>query len=556
MKKRTFKKFRIDFGGCYCMRRTFRGGIHPLRREHEGKNLTASVPIQSLPAPKVVRIPLRQSVGKPSVPIVEIGDRVLMGQMIARADGFVSVPLHASVSGTVTAIEPIPDVGGKTETAMVIENDFTDEKFFRKPGDYTKMQDSDIIRAIQDAGIVGMGGAGFPTHVKLSPPPQKHVDLLIINGAECEPFLTADARLMLEHPEKIIEGTRIMMRALNVKHALIGIEDNKPEAIAAMEQAASRTRTIRVRAMETKYPQGYEKTLIYALTGRVVPAGGLPMDAQVVVANAASAAAVADYFMTGEPSIRRIVTVSGAVANPANFLIRIGTSMHEAIQAAGGFQDVPMKIISGGPMMGKIIPTTECVVTKNTSGIVTLDSHYTKHEKETPCIRCGKCGDSCPMNLSPMMLADSAEADDFDTAARFHAMDCMSCGTCSFICPANRPLAQSIAFAKMKLTARRIQEQKEREEQEKKEQQKSEEKETPAEDAAKAEAARRKAEENRREAEKEAKEIFDRAPGDQEGEIKAELAEEAGSGAETIKAKKRRTIDKAEEDKEAKTGNG
>lgn len=459
------------------MRRTFRGGIHPLRKEDEGKSMSASTPIQQMEPPKVVRIPLKQDISKPAVPFVKSGDYVRMGQVLGQADGFLSVPIHSSVSGTVLSIEDIPSAMGGSESAIIIENDFKDEKDFAGPADYQTMDDTAIIQRIKEGGIIGMGGAGFPTHVKLSPPPQKHVDMLIINGAECEPFLTADQRLMVQYPEKVLEGTRIMMRALGVKHALIGIESNKPDAIAAMEKVCATTRTIRVRVVETKYPQGYEKTLIYALTGRVVPAGGLPMDAQVVVVNAASAAAVSDMFRLGEPSIERIVTVTGAVANPGNYMIRVGTTFEDAIAAAGGIEGVPLKIISGGPMMGRIVPTIECVVTKNTSGILILDSRFTKHEKETPCIRCGKCGEVCPMNLSPMMLCDAAEADDFDTCAAFHAMDCMSCGSCSYICPANRPLAQSIAFSKGKLTARRIAEQKAREEEEKRlrEQEESEE---------------------------------------------------------------------------------
>lgn len=449
---------------------TFRGGIHPLHREAEGKALTSSVPVKEMAAPKLVRIPLAQNIGKPPVPCVEAGERVLMGQMIARADGFVSVPVHASVSGEVTAVEEIPGDMGRPVMAVVIANDGLDEKAFMEPRDYREMEPHEIIAHIQEGGIVGMGGAAFPTHVKLSAPPQKNVDVLIINGAECEPFLTADQRLMVERPEAVLYGAQIMMRALGVKHALVGIEDNKPDAVASMTKAASQYRNIRIKAVETKYPQGYEKTLIYALTGRAVPAGGLPMDARVVVVNAASSAAVADLFQLGMPSISRITTVTGAVNQPGNWLIRIGTSMHDAIGAAGGFSATPMKIISGGPMMGRIVPTTECAVTKNTSGILTLDSHFTGHAEESNCIRCGRCGEVCPMFLSPALLLDQTNADEFEVAEKSHAMDCMSCGSCSYICPANRPLAQSIAFAKSKIQSRRlIEKQKAEEEAQKKE---------------------------------------------------------------------------------------
>ncbi|MBD5558870.1 MAG: electron transport complex subunit RsxC [Clostridia bacterium] len=435
---------------------TFRGGIHPLHREAEGKASTSGIPIKEMTPPAIVRIPLAQNLGKPPVPCVNAGDRVRMGQKIADADGFMSVPLHSSVSGTVLGIEQIPGLSGKPETAIVIENDFTDEKDYMQPRDYRTMEPHEIVAAIQEGGIVGMGGAAFPTHVKLSVPPQKKVDLLIINGAECEPFLTADQRLMIERPDVVLYGTQVMMQALGVKRALIGIEDNKPDAIAVMSRAAEKVRNIRVKAVQTKYPQGYEKTLIYALTGRKVPAGGLPMDAQVVVVNAASAAAVADLFQNGEPSIQRITTVTGAVEQPCNILLRIGTSIQDAIHATGSYSATPMKIISGGPMMGKILPTIECPVTKSTSGILTLDSHFTELAKETKCIRCSRCLTVCPMFLEPVLLMDATVADDFETAEGNHAMDCMSCGSCSYICPANRPLAQSIAFAKSKIQAKRL----------------------------------------------------------------------------------------------------
>ncbi|WP_066644972.1 electron transport complex subunit RsxC [Christensenella timonensis] len=426
---------------------TFVGGVHPLKSLHEGKKLTENRAIEEMPAGEIVKIPLSQHIGAPAKAVVAVGERVLMGQKIGQAQGFVSANVHASVSGTVKEITEIPGINGKPVPAVVIENDFADEQAFTPVENIDELSKEQIIETIKEAGNVGMGGATFPTHVKLCPPPDKKVNLLLINGAECEPFLTADHRLMTECPKRIIYGVKILMRALDVKKAIIGIEDNKPEAIGKMS-AAIDTHAIRVAVVPTKYPQGSEKQLINSITGRVVPAGGLPMDAGVVVVNIASTKAIADAFYTGEPLLRRVVTVSGAVNTPKNLLVRLGVSAQEVLDYAGGCSSEPLKIVSGGPMMGLPVPTMDCVITKGFSGLLVLDKAYTKKEKESNCIKCGKCAEVCPMRLMPMMISASAMFEDFEKAEKYSALDCMSCGCCSFICPAKKPIAQNIKFAK------------------------------------------------------------------------------------------------------------
>jgi electron transport complex protein RnfC len=434
---------------------TFKGGIHPLKDIHYGKSLSENSEITQLPAGAVVKIPLSQHIGAPSVPLVKAGDEVLMGQKIAEAGGFVSVPAHASVSGKVLGIEQIPTVFGRPVDAIVIENDGQYKKAFADPVDYEKLEPKEIIDLIKDAGIVGMGGAAFPQHVKLMPPPEKKINLLLINAAECEPFLTADYRLMLESPERIVYGTKAVMRALGVQKAIIGIEDNKPAAIEAMQKAVD-THGIRVAVLKSKYPQGSEKQMIDAITGRVVPSGGLPMDVGVVVSNVGSVKALADRLLDGEPLIRRVVTVTGAVGHPSNFSAPVGMSIQELIDAAGGFDGEPMKIMMGGPMMGNSIPDLSCAVVKGTSGIVVLDERYlAKKERETECIYCGKCAQACPIYLMPMQLLAYSKLGDFDTCAELGALDCISCGSCTYVCPAKKHIAQYIKLAKDEIAAKK-----------------------------------------------------------------------------------------------------
>lgn len=434
---------------------SFRGGVYPLHKIHEGKPLTSGSAISAMPAPAVVKIPLSQHIGAPAKPVVEPGERVKLGQMIGEEQGMVSSPVHASVSGTVREIVPIPALNGRPVQAVVIENDGMDEREFLPMHDVKQMSPEQIIEVIKRAGIVGMGGATFPTHVKLSPPKDKNVNLLLVNGAECEPFLTADDRQMREHAPEIIEGLKIMMQALGVKKAIIGIEENKPEAIQSMSKAVD-SHAIRIVSLKTKYPQGGEKQLINAITGRVVPSGGLPADAGVVVHNISTIKAVSDAFTLQKPIYERIVTVTGAVKKPQNLLVRIGTSMQDVLDYAGGFDGEPLKVISGGPMMGWPVPTMDCVVIKSTSGLLVLDARYTKLRKELNCIQCGKCSYVCPMNLMPMTLIAAATMENFERAEEYAALDCINCGACSYICPAKKPIAQSIQFAKEQIMKNRI----------------------------------------------------------------------------------------------------
>jgi len=434
---------------------SFRGGVYPLHKIHEGKPLTRDRAITPMPAPAVVKIPLSQHIGAPAKPVVEPGQRVKMGQVIGAAQGVVSAMIHASVSGTVREIAAIPALNGNPVQAVVIENDGMDESEFLPMHDVSQMNPEQITEVIKQAGIVGMGGATFPTHVKLSPPKDKNVNLLIVNGAECEPFLTADDRQMREYAPDIVEGVKIVMQALGVGKAFIGIEENKPEAIESISKALS-GHAIRVIPLKTKYPQGGEKQLINAITGRVVPSGGLPADAGVVVHNIGTIRAVADALLRGKPLFERVVTVTGAVQKPQNLMVRIGTSIQEVLDYAGGFDGEPLKILSGGPMMGWPVPTLECVVIKSTSGLLVLDAKYTKLRKEKNCIQCGRCSYVCPMHLMPMTLVAAASMENFERAEEYSALDCINCGACSFICPANKPIAQSIQFAKEQIMKNRI----------------------------------------------------------------------------------------------------
>jgi electron transport complex protein RnfC len=444
------------------MKRTFKGGVHPLRHIHEGKNITKECRIEESAPPAIVSIPMSQHVGAPARPVVKEGQKVKMGQVVGEAQGFVSVPVHASVSGVVKKVGVIPNLNGKPVEAVVIENDFQDKKAFMKPCSYESMTRQAVVEHICAAGIVGMGGAAFPTHVKLSPPPDKQVDMVIVNGAECEPFLTADHRMMLEHPHRILNGVKIVMHALGVRKAVVGIEDNKPDAFRKMSEALD-SHAIRVKQVETKYPQGSEKQLIDALTGRIVPSGGLPMDVGVVVVNVSTAAAVADAFLTGEPLIRRVVTATGAVNKPGNYRVRIGVSTQDVLDMAGGCAGTPRKVISGGPMMGLPVPDLACVITKGYSGVLILDAAYTKKEKRGNCIRCGKCLDACPICLYPTSISEAAEGENFERAEAFNAMDCISCGCCSFVCPAKIPIAQNIKFAKEQIMINRVKEKQKKE---------------------------------------------------------------------------------------------
>lgn len=432
----------------------FKGGIHPPGR----KDLSQGKPIVTLPPPEKVVIPLSQHIGAPAEAIVKVGDTVKRGEKIGEAKGFVSVPVHASISGKVTAISSFPHPAGKSLTAIQIESDSLDEwsEEIKENPNYKNLSPDEIRSIIQNAGIVGMGGAAFPTHVKLSPPANKKIDTLIINGAECEPYLTADHRLMLEEPEKVLEGTAIVAGVLSLKDVYIGIEDNKPDAIKAMIEAAKSFNDINVVSLPVKYPQGGERQLISAVTGKDVPSGGLPMDVGVIVQNVATVAAVYDAVRFGKPLTERIVTVTGSgVKEPGNFRVRIGTSSLKLIEAVHGFKEEIAKIIAGGPMMGTAQYTLDVPVVKGMSGLLFLPQNEVKKYTPEACIRCGRCVAVCPMGLLPNMLGIYAELDRFEDAEETNILDCIECGSCAYVCPSGRPLVHLIRYAKADIMARR-----------------------------------------------------------------------------------------------------
>lgn len=435
---------------------SFKGGVHPLKRIHHGKYLSEKSAISMCSVPDEIILPLSQHIGAPAVPIVEVGDTVDMGQKVADAGGFVSVPVYSSVSGTVKAIRECQTLAGRPCKAIVIENDGEDRLSpdITKPADLSELEPKQIVDIIKEAGIVGLGGAAFPTHVKLSPPPEKKIDTLIINGAECEPYLTADHRVMFEHADEVVLGTKAVMKALGVKNAYIAIESNKKNAIDAINKAASKE-GIDVKTLKVKYPQGAEKQLIYAVTKRQVPSGKLPMDVGAVVVNAGTAYQISLAVYKGLPLYERVVTVTGCVNQPSNLIIRLGTPVSHVIGHVGGFSCDVEKIISGGPMMGISQQNLEAPVVKGSSGILVLDSRMAKQREESDCIRCGKCVHVCPMGLEPYLLNSLVEKNDFKSAEKENVFDCMECGCCSYICPANRYLVQTIRLAKSEITAQR-----------------------------------------------------------------------------------------------------
>ncbi len=426
------------------------GGVHP----PDNKQLTAEKPIRRMEAPELVVIPLRQHIGAPCSPRVNKGDRVLVGTVIGDAEAFVSAPVHSSVSGTVRGIAPHPHPAGGEVPAVVIENDGLYERDpSLAPSEWEGMEPEEICRAVRAAGMVGLGGAAFPTHVKLSPPKEYPIDTVILNGAECEPFLTADYRLMLEHTEEVVEGLRIIMKAVGAPRAIIAVEDNKPLAVRRLAEVV-RDPAIELRALKTRYPQGAEKVLITNLLGREVPSGGLPMHVGVVVNNVGTARAIAHYFRTGMPLVERVVTVTGTVIRePSNLLIPLGTSFAAAVEACGGFSGNPAKVIMGGPMMGLAQWTLEVPVVKGTSGILALSDEEAAYDipREPVCIRCGRCVEACPMNLVPTYLAAFSHKEKWEEAKRLNINDCIECGCCTYACPTRNPIVQLIKFGKAEL---------------------------------------------------------------------------------------------------------
>lgn len=428
---------------------TFRGGIDV----PHGKGATEKLPIVDCAPPQGVLLSMRQHIGAPAQAVVKVGEEVKVGQLVGKAGGFVSANIHSSVSGVVKRISNKKIMG--TDTVLVeIENDFQEtlHEDIKAKGTLESLDSGEIRALLAESGIVGMGGAGFPIHVKLSPPETKPIDILIINGAECEPYLTGDHRLMLEHGDEIIEGTKLIMKCLGVSKAYIGIESNKPDAIAAMEKHTKEDQTIEVVTLKTKYPQGAEKQLIHACTGRFVPSGGLPMDVGVVVNNTASTKAVADYILRGMPLVERVCTVTGSGVNkPMNVKIKNGSPLSHIIDFAEGLSPDFAKMILGGPMMGMAAPDIDMPSTKTTGGLLFLNKEDSYIPEAEACIKCGKCVDICPVFIQPVYIARYAEKGLFDKAAEYGALDCIECGSCSFICPSKRPLVHSIRMAKRKI---------------------------------------------------------------------------------------------------------
>ncbi len=433
---------------------TFSGGVHPAGN----KELTAHKPTVAAAIPKRVIIPLSQHIGAPCKAVVVIGQEVKKGEKVGEAGGFVSAPVHASVSGKVVAIGNFPHILGADLPSVVIESDGKDEWVagLKETPDYNLLSPDELKKMVSDAGIVGMGGATFPTHVKLSPPKEKPIDVVILNGAECEPYLTSDHRLMLEKPKDIIEGLRILMRILGVKKGYIGIEANKPDAIETMQKAAAGAADVDVVPVKVKYPQGAEKMLIKAIAHRTVPAGGLPMDAGVVVQNVGTAAAIYDAVRYGRPLIERYVTVTGrGVKDPKNFRVRLGTTFSQLIEEAGGLTEDAAKVISGGPMMGMSQYNLEVPVIKGTSGITVMPKSEVSTKSYGPCIRCARCIDACPMMLQPSVIGLFIEKGHYEDAKDYNLMDCFECGSCTFVCPANRPRVQWVKKAKRELAKKK-----------------------------------------------------------------------------------------------------
>lgn len=432
-------------------RNSFSGGIHPQERGN-GKEVTGKLPIVPAQKPDMVAIMLSQHVGAPCKPLVKAGQRVYMGQMVGEPTGFMGAPVHASVSGVVKGIQQRTAANGAPCMAVVIENDGLDEwDPSIQPCEHPESLDKDeALKRIRAAGIVGMGGAAFPTSVKLSPPADKGIDTVILNGAECEPYLTSDHRMMLEKSEEIARGLKIVMKLLSARQGVIAIEDNKPDAVASMQNAVQGMEGVKVQPLPTKYPQGGEKQLIYAITRRQVPSGGLPMDVGVVVMNVSTAAAVYAALKTGRPLVERVVTVTGEVNQPANLMVRIGASVGSLLAQCGGAREGANKLILGGPMMGMQAYNMETPVVKGTSGVLLMRDD----SPEKPvgnCIRCASCVNACPIHLMPLNLYALYKRERFEQAQKEHAMDCIECGCCSYICPAKLPLVQSIRAVKSEI---------------------------------------------------------------------------------------------------------
>ncbi|WP_443661593.1 electron transport complex subunit RsxC [Eshraghiella crossota] len=432
-------------------RKTFKGGAHP----YDGKKMSRDCPIEILNPGDTLVYPLSQHIGAMAKPLVKAGDRVLVGQKIAEKGGFISANIHSSVSGTVKAIEKRLVATGGMVDSIIVENDGMYEEaapiFSGNPDELSK---DEIIKIIEEAGIVGMGGAGFPTNVKLSPKNADIIDSIIVNGAECEPYLTSDYRRMVEQTDELVKGLKIVLKIFPDAKGYFGIEDNKPEAIEALLKATENEDRIEVVPLKTKYPQGGERSMIYAVTGRKINSKMLPADVGCIVHNVDTIYAIYNAVYNGKPLIERIVTITGdAVSTPKNFQVRIGTSFRELIDAAGGFTTEPEKIISGGPMMGFSFFNIDVPVVKGSSSLLAFIKDDVSHEEPSACIRCGRCAAACPEHLLPMKLAALAGQNEPEEFKKLGGMECVECGCCSYVCPAKRQVTQSVRSMKKLIIA-------------------------------------------------------------------------------------------------------
>lgn len=432
---------------------TFKGGVHP----YDGKDLAKDQPIQKIMPKGEMVYPVSQHIGAPASPIVAVGDRVLRGQKIAEAGGFVSAPIYASVSGTVKAIQPRRTAVGDMVNSIIVENDgLMEEVEFHPVEDINSLSKEEILNRIKEAGVVGMGGAGFPTHVKLSPKEPEKIEFIIANCAECEPYLTSDYRRMLETPEELVEGMKIVLRLFDGAKGILGVEDNKPDAIEKLQELTKDEPRVEVMPLQTKYPQGGERQLIYATTKREINSTMLPADAGCIVDNVETLISIYHAVKFGKPVMERIFTITGdAVVKPGNFLYCIGMSYAELLEAAGGFKEQPEKIISGGPMMGFSMFELEIPTTKTSSSLLCFLKDEVAASETTACINCGRCVGACPEQIIPSKLAKMSEFGDKAAFEKWNGMECIECGSCSYICPAKRPLAQYIKTMKKQILADR-----------------------------------------------------------------------------------------------------
>ncbi len=433
---------------------TFRGGVHP----YEGKELSKDLPIKNVMPKGELVFSMAQHIGAPANPVVAKGDKVLVGQKIGEAGGFISANICSSVSGTVKAVEPRMLLNGSNATCVVIENDgeYKGIEGLGENRDYTKLSNDEIRDIVKEAGVVGMGGAGFPTNVKLTPKEPDKIDYVLVNGAECEPYLTSDYRQMLECPDEIVGGLKVILKLFDNAKGVICIEDNKPDAIAKMEEAVRGESRIEVRSLKTKYPQGGERTLISAVTGRKIYSAKLPADAGCIVDNISTVIAIYRAVCKRTPLITRVMTLTGdAFTTPINVNVRLGCSHAELVEEGGGFKNEPAKIISGGPMMGFAMFDLNVPVTKTSSSLLAMTEDEVAEAEPSPCIRCGRCVNACPGNLVPQKMAQAAMNNNYDAFVELNGMECYECGSCTFVCPAKRPLTQTFKQARQYVAAQR-----------------------------------------------------------------------------------------------------